>query len=309
VSSVGHGSSIQQGSSLTRPAPWRERLSPTRRSPGATAASRERKLVAAVQRLSQARSLEEIQRIVLSTARRLTGAEVVRITKALEDSRLETLRHLALATEYHDDGNHQHTERVACTSRAIAAQLGLPERQRELIYKAAPLHDVGKLAIPEALLLKPGRLTRAEFEQVKRHTTTGADILAGSPSAVIRVAEEIARTHHEWWDGSGYPAGLAGEDIPVSGRIVALADVFDALTHQRPYKPAWTVEASVAEIHRLIGRQFDPQIVDAFITLDPSEFVDLPDDRRLCAGPSDSAAPNVLGDLELAQRLARAYRG
>src|SRR5207302_8822188 len=142
--------------------------------------------------------------------------------------------------------------------------------QRELIYKAAPLHDVGKLAIPEALLLKPGRLTRAEFEQVKRHTTTGADILAGSPSAVIRVAEEIARTHHEWWDGSGYPAGLAGEEIPLAGRIVALADVFDALTHARPYKHAWPIAKSVAEIERLAGRQFDPRLVVAFLALDPA---------------------------------------
>jgi putative two-component system response regulator len=192
-------------------------------------------------------------------------------------AQLETLQRLALAAEYRDDGTHQHTERVAQTSRALAERLGLPADQTSLIYWAAPLHDIGKLAVPEAILLKPGRLTPEEFEQVKTHTTTGGAILAGSSSEVLRTAEEIALTHHEWWDGRGYPLGLVHAQLPVSGRIVALADVFDALTHDRPYKHAWPVDQAVDEIMSLKASQFDPDVVEAFIELCPDDLVDLPD--------------------------------
>jgi putative two-component system response regulator len=133
-----------------------------------------------------------------------------------------------------------------------------------LIRRAAPLHDVGKIGIPDAILLKLGKLTAAEFELVKTHTSIGARILSGSRFALLRLAEEIAFNHHERWDGSGY-AGLAGNQIPLAGRIVGVADVFDALTQKRPYKPAWPVEEAIAEIERQRGLQFDPSIVEAFL--------------------------------------------
>jgi putative two-component system response regulator len=138
---------------------------------------------------------------------------------------------------------------------------------------AAPLHDIGKLAVSDALLLKPGKLTPDEVLQMKRHAAAGAAILSGSTSDVLRLASEIALSHHEWWDGSGYPNGLKGDAIPLSGRIVAIADVFDALAHARPYKQAWPLDDAVAEIERLCGRQFDPAIVEAFHTLDPQTLV------------------------------------
>ncbi|HEY6399751.1 MAG TPA: HD domain-containing phosphohydrolase [Solirubrobacteraceae bacterium] len=196
----------------------------------------------------------------------------------IEAARLETLHRLALAAEYRDDGTYEHTERVARTAFLLAQAIGLPERVASLIHQAAPLHDLGKLAVGDAVLLKPGKLSVAEFEHVKKHPRAGAAILTGSASEVLQLAEEIARSHHEWWEGSGYPAGLVGEAIPLSGRIVAVADVFDALTHIRPYKHAWSITAALAEIHRLRGRQFDPALVDAFLELDPGRLVELPDD-------------------------------
>jgi HD-GYP domain-containing protein (c-di-GMP phosphodiesterase class II) len=196
--------------------------------------------------------------------------------RELDDSRLETLKRLALAGEYRDDGTHQHTDRVARTSFLIARKLGLPESEAVLIRQAAPLHDLGKLSLPDSILMKRTRLTVAEYEEVKRHPATGAAILAGSTSSVLRLAEEIALTHHEWWDGSGYPAALKGREIPLSGRIVALADVFDALTHTRPYKLAWSGDDAVTEICRLTGRQFDPVVVQAFLALVAESLVELP---------------------------------
>jgi hypothetical protein len=201
--------------------------------------------------------------------------------RELEDSRLETLRRLALAGEYRDDGTHQHTDRVARTSYLIAQKLGLPESEAALIRQAAPLHDLGKLSLPDSILMKRTRLTVSEYEEVKRHPATGAAILAGSASSVLRLAEEIALTHHEWWDGTGYPAGLKDQEIALSGRIVALADVLDALTHTRPYKLAWSCDDAVAEICRLTGRQFDPAVVQAFLNLDAEDLVELP---APCAG-------------------------
>jgi putative two-component system response regulator len=192
------------------------------------------------------------------------------------ESRLETLHRLALAAECPDDGTRQHMARVALLSRRLADRLRLPSAESSLIYRAAALHDIGKLAVPESILLKPGPLSREEFDLVKLHTTTGGEILAGSSSEVLKTAEEIALTHHEWWDGSGYPAGLRGEHIPISGRIVAVADVFDALTHERPYKQAWPVEVAIDEIRWLRERQFDPDVVDAFIELYPGAPIGLP---------------------------------
>jgi putative two-component system response regulator len=194
--------------------------------------------------------------------------EVAERTHDLEQARLEILDRLALAGEYRDDGTQEHAWRIGRTCALTAIGLGLPDRDVELIRRAAPLHDIGKIGIPDANLLKPGRLTAGEFEQIKAHTTIGAEILSGSRSPLLRMAESIALTHHEYWDGTGYPAGLAGEEIPLPGRIVAVADVFDALTHERPYKEAWPVADAVAEIVNQSAQQFDPEIVDAFTKLE-----------------------------------------
>jgi len=213
---------------------------------------------------------ERLEREVLERT-----SELQQRTLELEESRLETLRRLALAAEFRDDETFAHTERVGRAAEQLARRLGLAEAEVVLIRQAAPLHDVGKLGISDRILLKPGKLTAAEFDEVRKHPAAGARILAGSGSDVLQLAERIALSHHEWWDGSGYPAGLAGEQIPLCARIVALADVYDALTHTRPYKEAWPIDRSVAEIRALSGRQFDPRVVAAFEQLDPHELAGL----------------------------------
>jgi putative two-component system response regulator len=211
--------------------------------------------------------------------------EVAERTRDLEEARLEILRRLALAAEYRDDDTYEHTERVARTAAALTTLLGLPDEHVTLIRQAAPLHDIGKLGISDTILLKPGRLTEAELETMRLHAALGAQILSGSSSDVLQLAERVALTHHEWWDGSGYPRHLAGREIPQCGRIVALADVFDALTHSRPYKDAWPVDQAVEEVHRLRGRQFDPEVVEAFDQLDAEQL----------AGPDFGGAEDDLG--------------
>jgi putative two-component system response regulator len=186
----------------------------------------------------------------------------------LGDARLEMLQRLARAADYRDDDTGQHTQRVGRTAGLIAQALELELEDVELIRHAATLHDVGKIGIPDAILLKRGRLDVQEFEQVKSHVTVGAMILSGSRSPLLRVAEQVALTHHEWWDGTGYVSGMRGEEIPLAGRIVAVADAFDALTSDRPYKAAVPVDQALDEITRSRGRQFDPSVVDAFAGLD-----------------------------------------
>jgi cyclic di-GMP phosphodiesterase len=185
-------------------------------------------------------------------------------TADLEATQVEILERLALAAEYRDDDTGQHTKRVGETAARIAEELGWSQIEVELIRRAAPLHDVGKIAIPDSILLKPGRLTPQEFERMKTHTTLGAKILSGGRFPLLQLAEQIARTHHERWDGSGY-LGICEESIPIAGRIVTVADVFDALTSKRPYKEAWTVSDAIEEIQRQSGHQFDRCVVDAFL--------------------------------------------
>lgn len=187
-------------------------------------------------------------------------------TADLEEAQLEILERLALAAEFRDDETGQHTQRVGRTAAILARALDLPSEQVKLIQGGAPLHDMGKLGIPDEILRKPGKLTVEEFEVMKTHTTIGAQILSGSRFPILQKAEEIALTHHERWDGAGY-AGLAGERIPLSGRIVALADVFDALTNDRVYRKAMPLEEALAEIELQRGRHFDPEMVDAFLQI------------------------------------------
>jgi response regulator RpfG family c-di-GMP phosphodiesterase len=203
----------------------------------------------------------------LAETTRWLEAEVAERTRELVESRAETLQRLAVAAEYHDDETAEHTKRVGVNAAEIAARIGFDEAQVRLVGEAAPLHDVGKLAIPDRILLKRGRLSAEEYDVMKTHAALGARVLSGSSAPVLQMAAVIASSHHERWDGSGYPRGLAGKDIPLVGRVVAVADVFDALTHGRPYKPAWPTERALAEIRREAGGQFDPRVVDAFLAL------------------------------------------
>jgi putative two-component system response regulator len=190
-------------------------------------------------------------------------------TAELEEARQEILDRLARAAEFRDDDTGQHTQRVGWIAARLAQVLGLQEERVDLMRKAAPLHDIGKIGIPDAILLKDGRLTPEERSVMETHTSIGARILSGSRYPILQFAEEIALAHHERWDGGGYPNGLRGEEIPLSGRIVAAADVFDSLTHVRPYKQAWTVQETMAEIRAEAGRHFDPQVVEALLRVVP----------------------------------------
>ena len=186
-------------------------------------------------------------------------------TNELLETHLDTLERLALAAESRDAATREHTRRVGHMASLMAGGLGLSIDFVSTLRLAAPLHDVGKIAMPDEILLKPGPLTPDEFERIKTHTLTGARLLSGSRCDVTKVAEEVALTHHERWDGTGYPNGLSEVEIPISGRIVSVADVFDALTHERPYKSAWPVEDAVVEIESQAARQFDPEVVDVFL--------------------------------------------
>ena len=194
-------------------------------------------------------------------------------TSELEQSRSETLQRLALAAEYRDDETHNHTERVGHTSVLIARELGLPEATVQTIGGAVPLHDVGKLGIADAILLKPGPLTAGEYKTMQGHTLIGAAILVNSSTGVLQMAAKIALNHHERWNGSGYPHGAAGEDIPLAARIAAIADTFDAITHKRPYKEARTIAHALPEIVAGSGTLFDPAVVTAFLALDHAKLV------------------------------------
>lgn len=194
--------------------------------------------------------------------------KVAERTKELEESRLEVLERLAVAVEFRDDDTGNHTKRVAEVSAALAEAIGLPPATVELVRRAAPLHDIGKVAIPDNILLKAGPLTAPEFATMKTHTVIGSMMLADGRSELVRVSQRIARSHHEWWDGSGYPDKTSREAIPLEARIVAIADFLDALTHDRPYRPAWSLPDTLEEIAARAGIHFDPKIAGALAGID-----------------------------------------
>jgi HD domain len=227
----------------------------------ATAARRLRVLVQLHTLRSRNRELEGV-----------IAAQAVSRRRELQTAQLDGLRRLALAAEYRDDNTHEHTQRVGHLAALLAQAIGLGERMVGLVREAAPLHDLGKIAIPDSILLKPGRLSDEEYEVVKTHSLLGARVLAGGDSELLEVAERIVRHHHERWDGGGYPDGLAGEDIPAVARITAVADVFDVLVHERPYKDSWGVEAAAEEIRKGAGTQFDAEVVQAFEELGPAAW-------------------------------------
>ena len=184
-------------------------------------------------------------------------------------SRIEMLERLAVTAELRDDSTGEHSYRVGKLSALLAAEYGCDDGTCFMVELAARLHDIGKIGVPDAILLKPDKLNDAERQVMRTHTTVGAELLSKSNIPQMQMAEEIARYHHEWWDGSGYPGGLGGTAIPLSSRITALADVFDALTHRRPYKEAWPLDRALNEIADLRGKQFDPQLTDMFLALVP----------------------------------------
>jgi putative two-component system response regulator len=207
----------------------------------------------------------------LASNRRQLGArseqlrkEVARATLSLVDREIETIVHLTRAAEFRDEVTGQHVIRVGHMCAAVARTIGLPTEEREMLLLAAPMHDIGKVATPDGILLKPGPLTADEFEIMKQHTTAGYEILKDSESGMLQCAAEIALTHHERFDGKGYPRKLVGSHIPLGGRLCSTVDVFDALTSVRPYKRAWDIEKAIAAIDAGSGTQFDPDVVGMF---------------------------------------------
>lgn len=186
--------------------------------------------------------------------------------RILENAYLDTIHRLAMAAEYRDDETGDHIVRIGRYCGFFADKIGMTAREKVIIRHAAPMHDIGKLGIPDSILLKPGKLTREEFELMKTHTLIGERILSGSSSDVLQMAQRIAKSHHEKWDGNGYPLGLAKENIPIVGRLVAIFDVFDALmATQRPYKDPYPLDVALDIMKRERGKHFDPDILDLFL--------------------------------------------
>ena len=210
---------------------------------------------------------------------------------------LETIHRLSRAAEYRDEDTGTHIQRVIHYAAAIARQMGLDDESVKSILYAAPMHDVGKIGIPDRILRKPEKLDPDEWETMKKHTIIGAEILSGSDADFIELAGVIALTHHEKWDGSGYPDGLKGTDIPLAGRITAIADVFDALTSKRPYKDPFSVEEALSIIEEGRGSHFGPKIVDAFFTIE-DEILSVKDNYK---GRGESAGSDgQMGILSIA---------
>lgn len=213
--------------------------------------------------------LLRINAALMSSEKRRKDSEkaILEATKELREIKLEIINRLTKAAELRDPETGMHILRVGYMSGEIALACGLDAKFCDLLVFAAPMHDVGKVGIPDQILLKPGKLDKEEFGIIKSHTLIGSYILSGSKHQLIQMAETIAISHHEKWDGSGYPTGLSGTSIPIEGRITAIADVFDALTSDRPYKLAWPVEKAFQEIQDQAGIQFDPDLVDCFFQI------------------------------------------
>jgi len=194
-------------------------------------------------------------------------AELDEALGSLENAYRSTLKALTAALEARDAETHGHSERVVTFSLRLGREYGLNAQEMKALEFGSLLHDIGKIGVPDAILLKPDKLNPAERQIMRTHTTVGAELLSKSNIPHMQMAEEIARAHHEWWDGSGYPGNLSGGAIPLAARITALADVYDALTHKRPYKEAWPIGAALEEIASLKGKQFDPQLTDHFLVL------------------------------------------
>jgi putative two-component system response regulator len=219
--------------------------------------------------LKRKRILDQMhsEKISLDNIVSLKSSQLALAMERLKDASLEVIWRLTAASEYRDNETGAHIKRMSHYAAAIARQLGLRKKTVDVILYAAPMHDIGKIGIPDSILLKPGALDDAEWEMMRRHTVIGANILEGSKIGFVRMGRIIALTHHERWDGRGYPNGLKGRKIPLVSRIVALADVFDALTSARPYKKAFSIERANQIIAESSGSHFDPDVVDAFFAI------------------------------------------
>ncbi len=220
----------------------------------------------------QEKLLAQNRRLAKEIAERKFAEEKIKsfnmeLEHRIQQNQEEMLERLSIVGEKRDDDTGEHTFRVGSMSAKIAVRVGLGEEQITMLKQAARLHDLGKVAVPDSILLKPGKLNKKEFTIMKRHTLVGAEMLAQSSTPTLRMAEEIALSHHERWDGGGYPHQLTGEEIPLIARIVAVADVFDALTSRRPYKEAWSIEKAVHEIKSCAGTQFDRRVVEGFLQI------------------------------------------
>ncbi|MBF0125021.1 MAG: two-component system response regulator [Magnetococcales bacterium] len=207
--------------------------------------------------------------LALANQNAILEQKVRQRTAELRQSRLTTITCLGRAAEHRDPETGSHIQRMSNYSQALALACGLSEDEAELILTAAPMHDIGKVGVPDRILLKPGPLDYDEREIMKTHVLIGGEILGHEPSKLLQLACQIALTHHEKWDGSGYPLGLHREAIPLHGRIVAIADVFDALTSERPYKPAWGITRAIEHIKAVSGVHFDPALVEHFLRIMP----------------------------------------
>nr|WP_250885649.1 two-component system response regulator [Shewanella jiangmenensis] len=207
--------------------------------------------------------------LALYDQKRLLEEQVRERTKELERTRFEIIRRLGRAAEYKDNETGLHVVRMSHYARLLALQVGLPEPFCEMLYNAAPMHDIGKIGTPDAVLKKPAKLDADEWKIMQQHAQIGAEIIGEHADPLLQMSRRIALTHHEKWDGSGYPNGLKGEEIPIEGRIVAIADVFDALTSIRPYKKAWTIEDTMALLESEAGKHFDPALVEHFKVILP----------------------------------------
>ncbi len=195
--------------------------------------------------------------------------KVAERTNEVYETRIKVIRRLSRAAEFRDNETGLHVIRMSQYSYLLAKTIGMSQKDCEIVLNASPLHDIGKIGIPDRILLKPGKLNKNEWEIMKSHTYIGMEILEGGNCELLKAAHTIAMTHHEKWDGSGYPNGLAGEEIPLIGRVVAVADVFDALTSERPYKKAWSLDDAFNLLINEKARHFDPGLVDAFVALAP----------------------------------------
>lgn len=207
--------------------------------------------------------------LALYDQKRLLEQQVRERTAELENTRFEIIRRLGRAAEYKDNETGLHVVRMSHYARLLAKQAGLPEAFCELLYNAAPMHDIGKIGTPDAVLKKPGKLDEEEWLIMREHAAIGAEIIGEHSDPLLTMARTIALTHHERWDGSGYPNGLVGEAIPLEGRLVAIADVFDALTSVRPYKTAWTTAQAMGMLKQQSGSHFDPDLVGHFEAILP----------------------------------------
>lgn len=239
----------------------------------------------------------------LSEQNEILEQKVSARTMELEAAKIEILERLALAAELRDDETGVHTQRVGRMCALLAQTLGFSDEKIELIRRASPLHDIGKIATPDSILLKAGKLSSDEWKVMKRHTEVGARLLSNSIATTLQLAQAIALTHHERWDGTGY-AGLRGMDIPLCGRIVAVTDVFDALTHRRPYKEAWPLDQAVDEIASQRGKQFEPLIVDAFLEISAHHDLLNPEELPNHAVVNLSAARSVVAEADIQREAA-----